>query len=122
MSAVRYSTPMSRPAATSSTPPTCTWAARASGSWAGWSRPFADLRGVAPVAAMQLESSLVQRSIEREHLPLAFAHEIGVTAWSPLAGGILSGKYAGVGMAGPARMDSMQLQPLDDRNRAIATA
>jgi aryl-alcohol dehydrogenase-like predicted oxidoreductase len=84
---------------------------------------FADLRGLAPVACMQLEYSLVQRSIEREHLPLAIAHDIGVMAWSPLAGGILSGKYTtGGAPQGPARMDSMQLQPLDERNRTIATA
>ncbi len=84
---------------------------------------FADLRGVAPIAAMQLEYSLVQRSIEREHLPLARAGNIAITAWSPLAGGILSGKYTGSAKAeGPRRMDSMQLQPLDERNRAIAEA
>lgn len=81
---------------------------------------FHDLRGLAPIAAMQLEYSLVQRSIEREHLPLARAHDIAVTAWSPLAGGILSGKYTnGREDASPKRMDSMQLQPLDDRNRRI---
>jgi aryl-alcohol dehydrogenase-like predicted oxidoreductase len=84
---------------------------------------FADLRGLAPIAAMQLEYSLVQRSIEREHLPLGRAFDIAVTAWSPLAGGILSGKYTGAtGAVGPKRMDSMQLQPLDERNRRIAEA
>ena len=87
---------------------------------------FHDLRGLAPVACMQLEYSLVQRSIEREHLPLAKAHNIGVTAWSPLAGGILSGKYTATTATGqsdgPKRLDSMQLQPLDERNRTIATA
>jgi len=82
---------------------------------------FADLRGLPPITAMQLEYSLVQRSIEREHLPLAKAHNIGITAWSPLAGGILSGKYtSGSSPQGPVRLDSMQLQPLDDRNRKIA--
>lgn len=88
---------------------------------------FHDLRGLPPIACMQLEYSLVQRSIEREHIPLATAHDIGIMAWSPLAGGILSGKYtaAGQGAAdtgGANRMDSMQLQPLDERNRAIAIA
>ena len=83
---------------------------------------FADLRGLAPIAAMQLEYSLVQRSIEREHLPLARDQEIAITAWSPLAGGILSGKYTrGRAGAGGNRMDSMQLQPLDERNRTIAS-
>ena len=84
---------------------------------------FHDLRGLAPVSCMQLEYSLVQRSIEREHIPLAQAHDIGIMAWSPLAGGILSGKYtrdAAAGENGPRRMDSMQLQQLDARNRAIA--
>lgn len=82
---------------------------------------FHDLRGLAPVACMQLEYSLVQRSIEREHLPLAKAHDVGVMAWSPLAGGILSGKYTGGASAsGSNRLDSMQLQPLDERNRTIA--
>ena len=84
---------------------------------------FHDLRGLVPVAAMQLEYSLVQRSIEREHLPLAKAHDIGVTAWSPLAGGILTGKYTRSSAdTGNKRMDSMQLQPLDARNREIAVA
>ncbi len=84
---------------------------------------FHDLRGLAPIACMQLEYSLVQRSIEREHLPLARAHDVGVMAWSPLAGGILSGKYTGGASAqGARRMDSMQLQQLDARNRAIAVA
>lgn len=83
---------------------------------------FSDLRGLAPIAAMQLEYSLVQRSIEREHLPLASAHNIGVTAWSPLAGGILTGKYTSEKNDSAKRMDSMQLQPLDDRNRRIAEA
>ena len=82
---------------------------------------FHDLRGLVPISAMQLEYSLVQRSIEREHLPLAQAHDIGVTAWSPLAGGILSGKYTrSADRDGNNRMDSMQLQPLDARNREIA--
>ena len=82
---------------------------------------LSDLRGLAPVAAMQLEYSLVQRSIEREHLPLAKVYDIGVTAWSPLAGGILTGKYTrNAAPGGSRRMDSMQLQPLDDRNRKIA--
>jgi aryl-alcohol dehydrogenase-like predicted oxidoreductase len=86
---------------------------------------FHDLRGLAPIACMQLEYSLVQRSIEREHIPLAQAHDIGIMAWSPLAGGILSGKYTRAAAAGdntPRRMDSMQLQQLDARNRAIAVS
>lgn len=82
---------------------------------------LSDTRGLAPVSAMQLEYSLVQRSIEREHLPFAKVYDIGVTAWSPLAGGILTGKYtSGVASDGSNRMEVMPLQPLDDRNRVIA--
>lgn len=90
---------------------------------------FHELRGLSPVACMQLEYSLVQRSIEREHLPLAKACDIGVTAWSPLASGILSGKYTrqrppspSGSPSAPLRLDSMQLQSLSERNRAIALA
>ncbi len=43
--------------------------------------------------ALQLEYSLVERSIEREHLPAARELGLGVTPWSPLAGGFLAGKY-----------------------------
>jgi aryl-alcohol dehydrogenase-like predicted oxidoreductase len=84
---------------------------------------LSDLRGWAPIAAMQLEYSLVQRSIEREHLPMAKTYDIGITAWSPLAGGILTGKYTRQNPApGTKRMDSMQLQELNERNRNIAVA
>lgn len=43
--------------------------------------------------ALQLEYSLVERSIEREHLPAAHECGLGITPWSPLAGGFLAGKY-----------------------------
>lgn len=84
---------------------------------------FHELRGLSPISCMQLEYSLVERSIEREHIPLAQAFGIGVTAWSPLAGGILSGKYTRSGRDDrPVRLDSMQLQALSERNREIALA
>jgi len=82
---------------------------------------FSQLHLLTPVACMQLEYSLVQRSIEREHLPMAKALDIGVTAWSPLAGGILSGKYSRQQKTeGARRLDSMQLQAYDERNAGIA--
>jgi aryl-alcohol dehydrogenase-like predicted oxidoreductase len=51
-------------------------------------------RGWEPVAALQLEYSLAERCIEREHLPAAADLGLGVVAWSPLANGLLAGKYA----------------------------
>ena len=53
----------------------------------------ADLRGLAPLAGIQTEYSLAERSAERELLPMAQAHGLGVVLYSPLAGGLLTGKY-----------------------------
>ena len=50
-------------------------------------------RGGEPVAALQLEYSLAERAIEREHVPAALDLGIGIVAWSPLANGLLTGKY-----------------------------
>lgn len=56
--------------------------------------------------ALQLEYSLVERSIEREHLPAARECGLGVCPWSPLAGGFLAGKYerAEQGATGQGRL------------------
>jgi aryl-alcohol dehydrogenase-like predicted oxidoreductase len=54
----------------------------------------ARFRGWAPVTAMQLEYSLLERTPEGELLPMAQAFGIGVLPWSPLRSGQLSGKYA----------------------------
>jgi aryl-alcohol dehydrogenase-like predicted oxidoreductase len=53
----------------------------------------ADLRGLAPLVGIQTEYSLAERSGERELLPMAQAHGLGVLLYSPLAGGLLTGKY-----------------------------
>jgi aryl-alcohol dehydrogenase-like predicted oxidoreductase len=53
----------------------------------------ADLRGRAPLAGIETEYSLAERSAERELLPMAEAHGLGVALYSPLAGGLLTGKY-----------------------------
>jgi aryl-alcohol dehydrogenase-like predicted oxidoreductase len=55
---------------------------------------LAEVHGWSPFVGLQIEYSLAQREPERDLLPMARAFDIGVTAWSPLAGGILSGKYA----------------------------
>lgn len=51
------------------------------------------LRGWCPLAAIQIEYSLLQRTVEGELLPMAREFGLGVTPWSPLRGGVLSGKY-----------------------------
>jgi len=54
---------------------------------------LAQLQGKEPLAALQLEYSLVERNIEREHIPAAQELGIAVCPWSPIAGGFLAGKY-----------------------------
>ncbi|MEQ1946880.1 MAG: aldo/keto reductase [Bryobacteraceae bacterium] len=53
----------------------------------------ANLRGWTPLAALQLEYSLIQRTIEGELIPAALEFGLGVTPWSPLKSGLLSGRY-----------------------------
>lgn len=55
---------------------------------------LADLRGWSPLVALQIEYSLVERTVEHELLPMARAMGLGVLPWSPLGGGILTGKYS----------------------------
>jgi aryl-alcohol dehydrogenase-like predicted oxidoreductase len=54
---------------------------------------LADLRGWSPIVGIQMEYSLIERSADRELLPMAEALGLGVNLWSPLAGGLLTGKY-----------------------------
>jgi aryl-alcohol dehydrogenase-like predicted oxidoreductase len=54
---------------------------------------IAELRGWSPIAGIQVEYSLVERSADRELLPMAEALGLGVALWSPLGGGLLTGKY-----------------------------
>jgi aryl-alcohol dehydrogenase-like predicted oxidoreductase len=53
----------------------------------------ADLRGWTPLSAIQIEYNLLQRTPERELLPMAEGLGLGVMGWSPMAAGILTGKY-----------------------------
>ncbi|MFN3343373.1 MAG: aldo/keto reductase [Flavobacteriales bacterium] len=56
---------------------------------------IAELKGWSRFAGMQVEYSLITRDAERDLLPLAKYTDMGVTAWAPLAGGALTGKYLG---------------------------
>lgn len=56
--------------------------------------------------ALQLEYSLVERNIEREHVPAAQEFGLGICPWSPLASGFLSGKYRrDAGGSGDGRLE-----------------
>ena len=54
---------------------------------------IAQFRGYAPLMAMQIEYSLLERTVEGELIPAAQELGMGVTPWSPLKSGVLSGKY-----------------------------
>jgi aryl-alcohol dehydrogenase-like predicted oxidoreductase len=62
------------------------------------------------IAGLQLEYSLVERNIEREHIPAALELGMGVCPWSPLASGMLSGKYGNQGIVaeGDGRLKAFQ--------------
>ena len=61
--------------------------------WVAQSNTLASLRGWSPFVGLQIEYSLMERTVERELIPMAKAFGLGLVAWSPLAGGILTGKY-----------------------------
>jgi len=54
---------------------------------------LAELRGWTSFAGLQIPYNLTQREVERDLLPMAAALDLSVAAWSPLAAGILSGKF-----------------------------
>src|ERR1700749_3620213 len=53
----------------------------------------ARFRGWSSFGGPQIEYSLLERSVEQDLIPMALEHGLGVTPWSPLKSGILSGKY-----------------------------
>ena len=90
---------------------------------------LAQCHGWTPLIALSAQYNLIERTPERELLPMAEAFDIGVTAWSPLAAGLLSGKYIEDGTSGSGvstnaeagRLSTLQSTSsmLTERNRAI---
>lgn len=64
---------------------------------------IADMKGWAPVIGIQIEYNLLERTADRELLPMAEALGLGVAYWSPLAGGTLTGKYRNQNLAEESR-------------------
>lgn len=88
------------------------WIARANtlAEWRDWTR----------FVGLQIEYSLVERTPERELLPMAEALGLTIAAWSPLGSGLLTGKYA-KGSTEEKRLDKTpQFKALSDRNMKIA--
>ena len=63
--------------------------------WVARANTLAELRGWTQFVGLQIEYNLIERTPERELLPMAEALGLTVTPWSPLASGWLTGKYAG---------------------------
>lgn len=78
---------------------------------------MADLRGWTPFTGLQIPYSLAQREVERDLLPMARALDLSVAAWSPLAAGVLSGKFTRGGGDEPARTKRADIS---ERDLAIA--
>src|SRR6202008_731834 len=93
--------------------------------WIAQANTLAELRGWTQFIGLQIEYSLVERTVERELIPMAKALNLGVLAWSPLARGVLTGKYHGVGKAEGGRMSNKGMKeflPEEQRATRITSA
>lgn len=80
---------------------------------------LARCHGWTQLVALQIEYSLVERTPERDLLPMANAFDLAITPWSPLAGGVLSGKYSQANGDGQATSRGMDIP---ERSLQIAHA
>jgi len=86
--------------------------------WIARANTLAQLRGWSPFVGLQIEYSLIERTVERELVPMARALNLGLTAWSPLASGVLTGKYHGHGSSEPGRLSTDMMKDfMPDRQR-----
>ncbi|MDE8651113.1 aldo/keto reductase [Novosphingobium album (ex Liu et al. 2023)] len=86
---------------------------------------IAELRGWSQFCALQISYSLAERTVERELVPMAREMGLGVCPWSPLGGGVLTGKYTRADLAGEADIGSRKGQNvmtgrLNEKSLAIA--
>jgi aryl-alcohol dehydrogenase-like predicted oxidoreductase len=92
---------------------------------------LAELRGWSPFVALQIEYSLVERTPERDLLPMARSLGMTVTPWGALGGGILTGKYHDVAVPSARssgvsvgyterRLDAVFSDKINDHNLGIA--
>lgn len=97
--------------------------------YAARAQTLAEWRGYEPLCTLQLEYSLVERNIEREFVPMGTELGMGIMVWSPLASGLLSGKYkpSESGFTGEGRLETTKgivnpaFQKFSDRNWKIVS-
>ena len=83
------------------------------------------MRGWTRFVGLQIEYSLIERTPERELIPMAKAMGLSVTAWSPLGSGLLTGKYQGENSGAGGRLSHKMMEErgkVDDRKKAIVEA
>jgi aryl-alcohol dehydrogenase-like predicted oxidoreductase len=78
---------------------------------------MAELHGWSAFTGLQVEYSLLQRTPERDLIPMASSMGLALTPWAPLPGGALTGKY----LKGETGRVTEQSARRNDRNTAIAT-
>jgi aryl-alcohol dehydrogenase-like predicted oxidoreductase len=88
--------------------------------WVARANTLAELRGWTQFVGLQIEYNLIERTPERELLPMAEALGLTVTPWSPLASGWLTGKYAGKSKEEKRLDKTPQFARRSERNVAIA--
>jgi aryl-alcohol dehydrogenase-like predicted oxidoreductase len=104
-------------------------------NWSAWKAAAAieiqKANGLAPFTHGQMYYSLVGRDVERDIVPMMRHYGLGLTVWSPLASGFLSGKYTRQTLSDPSnRLSGFDILPFDkeqgfrlvERMRAIANA
>ncbi|MFO1050517.1 MAG: aldo/keto reductase [Geminicoccaceae bacterium] len=86
-------------------------------NWAAWriakAQGIAERRGFARVASLQAYYTIAGRDLEREIVPMLASEGVGLMVWSPLAGGLLSGKYDGDGAAADGRRANFDFPPVE---------
>jgi aryl-alcohol dehydrogenase-like predicted oxidoreductase len=92
-------------------------------NWAAWhvakALGIAERRNLAPIRSLQAYYTVAGRDLEREIVPMLTAEKVGLMVWSPLAGGLLSGKYARDNVkGGDGRRASFDFPPVE-RDRAF---
>jgi len=104
-------------------------------NWPAWKTAAAleiqKANGLAPFTHGQMNYSLLGRDVERDVIPMMLRYGLGLTVWSPLASGFLSGKYTRESLSDPDnRFSGFDILPFDkeqgfalvERLRKIATA
>ena len=91
-------------------------------NWAAWqitkALGISERLNLHRFVSLQAYYTIAGRDLERELVPMLQSEGLGLMVWSPLAGGLLSGKYDREGTAAAGRRDAFDFPPVD-RDRAF---